>query len=105
MSKMREPEKILILCREYDKFEGREPIIYDTCTPQDEITNGLIKYLSIRQRMNPELAYYFVLESHWKAHEEHIKQKILNEHKYDDFDDFIGNGRSVLESNGILRIK
>jgi len=98
-------DKILVLCREYDKFEGRPPIVYDTQTPQEDINSSMIMYYKLRSRHNPELAYFFVLESNWKENEEEVKKNILNEHKYDDFDCFIGNGRSVLESRGILRIK
>jgi len=97
-------DKILILCREYDKFEGRAPIIYNTGISQDSITNNTIKYLNLRSCLNPELAYFFVLESNWKENEEQVKKDILNEHKYQEFDDFIDNGNSILENRGIIKI-
>jgi len=93
-------KKPIILCREYDKFQGRPPVVYKVCDVSDSCN---LFYYQLRSRFNPELAYFIVLEDDWLENEDFVKDRILREHEFEAFDDFIGNG-SILESSGIVRI-
>jgi len=93
-----------ILCREYDKYQGRKPIIYvvEHC---NDLSLKDLKCMSLRSRFNPELSYFIVLYQNWLENEETIKKTIFKEHEFELFDSFISNGSSdILENRGILRI-
>jgi len=95
---------VVILCREYDKYQGREPIVYKLDIKQEDMTNILLHSLNLRSRYNPELAYFLVLKENWEENKEDITNKIFREYEFEMFDSFIGNGSNVLENNGIVRI-
>jgi len=98
MEKIKTP---IILCREYDKYGGRPPIVYKV---ECDITKVNFQVIQLRSRFNPELAYFLVLEDDWLENEDFIRDRILREHEFEEFDTFIDNGSSILDSNGIVRI-
>jgi len=96
MTKVRKP---IIICREYDKFAGRPPVVYKV---ECDIATANPYVLQLRSKLNPELAYFIVLEEDWLENHDFIVDRVLREHEFEAFDEFIGC--STLESNGIVRI-
>lgn len=94
---------LIILCREVDKYQGRETLVYPLNISTKEMNNGLFTCLNLRSRFNPELSYYVVSKEDWEERPEFIKNRILNEDKYLEFEDAIGGG-SVLTACGIIKI-
>jgi len=96
---MPEIKKPIVICREYDKYTGKPPIVYKV---ECELTNANITGMHFRSMFNPELSYFAVLEEDWLENQDFIVDRVLREHEFEAFDEFIGC--STLESNGIVRI-
>jgi len=96
---MKELKKPIIICREYDKYTGKPPIVYKV---ECDIMTVNLQVLRLRSQFNPELSYFVVLEEDWLENQDFITNRVFREHEFEAFDDFIG--RSTLESNGIIRI-
>jgi len=94
-------DQYVILCREYDKYYGNPPTVYEV---KCEISGRNIYCLSLRSRANPELAYFMTMRTNWEENQDYIKKSILDEHKLAEFDDFIDDSISTLESRGIIKL-
>ena len=91
--------KPILICREYDKYTGQPPIVYKV---ECDIATINFQVIRLRSQFNPELAYFLVLEDDWLENQDFIIDRVLREHEFQAFDEFIGC--STLESNGIVRI-
>lgn len=59
---------MLVICREVDKSTGRVAVYPINA----EVTDQLLFYLGIRQRLNPELHYFVTTKAHYKGFEDVI---------------------------------
>lgn len=73
---------MLILCKEYDKYQGRPPAYYIVSR---NVTDSDLHFLSLRSRLNPELQYFATRLDETMSEQEVLalfKSKSVKEHLF-----------------------